>query len=285
MMPSQTDLPRFISQCRAVNWEACAPRRLLDTHAWQEDWQDTLATLETFVEEGCYGQSLEGMDEYELEDACIQWEHAAHLASTLLRQMVDRGLPPDDLSSFYRDVLSVWHDLALALKRACHAGMLPSPQVLRPDTQDYPYALQLLALGVLLDAQDEIPGIVEHLLLFQTDRLLDYLSAAATGIQEASEATFHPNPFGGLTPFFEQYGQVSPEPLAPYLEQHYSQYFALPPRQQKKQGRLTGPQAWGWWALEVAALVVLYELNDGQLRHNPHYPTDLADFAARRYRS
>ncbi len=284
-MPSQTDLPRFIAQCRAVNWDVCVPRRLLDAQAWQEDWQDTLATLETFVEEGCYGRDLDGMDEYELEEACLQWEHAAHLASTLLRQMVDRGLPPEDLPPFYRDALGVWHDLAQAVKRACDAGKLPSAQVLRPDTQDYQYALQLLALGVLLDAQDEIPGIVEHLLLFQTDRLLDYLSAAATGIQEASETTVHPNPFGGLAAFFEQYGEVSPEPLEPYLEQHYSQYFALPPRQQKKQGRLTGPQAWGWWALEVAALVTLYELDDSQLRRNPHYPVDLADYAARRHQA
>nr|WP_275585133.1 PoNe immunity protein domain-containing protein [Stenotrophomonas maltophilia] len=44
---------------------------------------------------------------------------------------------------------------------------------------------------------------------------------------------------------------------------------------------MTGPNAWGYWALEVAALVVLYGGEDAALRTCPHYPSDLVDFARR----
>ena len=118
-----------------------------------------------------------------------------------------------------------------------------------------------------------------ELLDLLTDRLLDYLSAAATGLLEASDECLHPQPFEGLSEFFDQYGDITPEPLLPYVDQHYSRFFALTAQAQKNHPRLKGAQAWGWWALEAGALVALYGLDDSALRELSHYPADLVDYA------
>lgn len=278
-MLDYADLPRFIADARAIDWAVHAPRRNLHLGAWQEDWSDHLAILRSFVEDGAYGLDPQDMDSPMLQDACMQWENAAQTASTLLHQALDHGLPAHALQPLYVQVVAVWREYAWMLQQAGNAGAGTPGQAIRTDTSDYQFALQLLALGVLLDAQDEIPSVVEHLLVFRTDRLLDYLSAAAIDLQEASDDCLHPQPFAGLHDFLDQYGDILPDPLLPYLEHHYSRFFALTPQAQKKQPRLTGPQAWGWWALEVGALVVLYDLDDSALRDVPHYPADLVDYA------
>ncbi|MBF3347804.1 DUF1911 domain-containing protein, partial [Pseudomonas aeruginosa] len=150
---------------------------------------------------------------------------------------------------------------------------------LAPRTGQYPFALQLLAMGVLLDAQELIRALVEEVLQFDTDRLLDYLGAAALGLTSASEETFHPRPFGQLRAFFEEADGSDAQALAPYLQSQYREFFQLSPKAQKKTRRLTGPYAWGWWAMEVSALGVLYGWDDGVLRASPHYLGDLVDYA------
>ncbi|WP_284337139.1 PoNe immunity protein domain-containing protein [Comamonas sp. NoAH] len=278
-MLNYADLPHLIADAQAIDWSCCEPRRKLHLGSWQEDWEDNLAMLESFVADGAYGVPSSDMDSYELQDACMQWDNAAETASTLLRLALDRGAPASVLRPLYLQVTSVWRDYADLLQQSRNSGCAHTSQAIRAETSEYQFALQLLAMAVLLDEQGEIPAIVEHLLHFQSDRLLDYLSAAATGLQEASDEYFHPSPFSGLNDFLDQYGDVFPEPLQPYLEQHYDRFFALSPKEQSRQQRLTGPQAWGWWALEVGALVVLYDLDDSVLRDNPHYPADLVDYA------
>lgn len=278
-MHMDTDLPQLIAQCQQLHLSTLEPRRTLHLGSWQEDWDDQLAMLDNFVTEGAYGLLSDEMDSFELQDACMQWDNAAETASTLLRMAVDRGLPAAQLRPLYLQVVSVWLDYARLLQHAHDNSTAHTRQAIRTDSKQYPFALQLVAMAVLLDEQGEIPAIVEQLLMFQTDRLLDYLSAAATGLLEASDDCLHPNPFAGLNNFLDQYGEVLPDPLQPYLEQHYNRFFALSAKEQSKDKRLTGPQAWGWWALEVGALVVLYDLDDSTLRDNPHYPSDLVDYA------
>lgn len=251
-MPSPADLATFLRHCRSLDWNLCQPRRSLHLGGWQEDWDDNLAMLES------------------AEDDDMGGEDVAQLASTLLRQALDRGLPAQALRPRYLQVVALWLDYA----QQCR-GRAPIDTA----TDGYQFALQLLSLAVLLDAQEQIPAICEQLLHHQTDRLLDYLSAAATDKQEANESWLHAAPFAGLDAFFEQYGEVHAQPLLPYLEAQYTRFFAMAPKEQKRQPRLTGPQAWGWWALEVAALVVLYELDDSALRAHRHYPADLVDHA------
>jgi hypothetical protein len=54
-----------------------------------------------------------------------------------------------------------------------------------------------------------------------------------------------------------------------------TEFLKLSPKQQKKGGPWLGT---GYWALEVAALAVLYGWDDSALRASP-YPADLADYA------
>ena len=105
---------------------------------------------------------------------------------------------------------------------------------LAPRTGQYPFALQLLAMGVLLDAQELIPALVEEVLQFDTDRLLDYLGAAALGLTSASEETFHPRPFGQLRAFFEEADGSDAQALAPYLQSQYREFFQLSPRRRRR---------------------------------------------------
>lgn len=278
-MHAYADIPQLIAQCQHIAFEGLEPRRRLHLASWQEDWDDNLAMLRSFVDEGTYDLPTQEMDSFALQDACMQWDNTAQTASTVLLLALDRGVPAHVLRPLYMHVVSVWQEYAALLQRARDSGSAHTRQAISPETGQYQFALQLLGLAVLLDEQGEIPTIVEQLLQFQTDRVLDYLSAAATGLQEACETSFHPQPFDGLNDFFEQYGEVLPEPLLPYLQQHYSQFFARTAAAQKSHPRLTGPQAWGWWALEVGALVVLYDLDDSALRDVPHYPADLVDYA------
>ena len=72
-----------------------------------------------------------------------------------------------------------------------------------------------------------------------------------------------------------------PSLLAGYLQTQYRDFFQLAPKAQKRTRRLVGPNAWGYWALEVAAMAVVYGGDDAVLRTCPHYPSDLVDYARR----
>lgn len=278
-MHAYADLPQLIAQCHQLHLATLEPRRTLHLPSWQEEWDDNIAMLSNFVQDGLYGTPMADIDADDQQDACLQWENAAQTASTLLRLALDRGVPAHLLRPLYLSVVSVWREYAAVLEQARDAGSAHTPQAIRPETTEYQFALQLLAMAVLLDEEGEISSIVEHLLHGRTDRLLDYLSAAATGLLEASDDCLHPQPFEGLGEFFDQYGDITPDPLLPYVQQHYSRFFALTAQAQKNHPRLKGAQAWGWWALEVGALVALYGLDDSALRELPHYPADLVDYA------
>ena len=70
--------------------------------------------------------------------------------------------------------------------------------------------------------------------------------------------------------------EALPEPLLPYLHTQYLEFFQLSPQQQQQGRPWLGT---GHWALEVAALAVLYGWEDRALRASPHYPADLVDYA------
>ena len=278
-MHAYADVTQLLAQCQSLATTTLEPRRKLHLPTWQDEWEDHLAMLSNALKDDVFQLHTTEMETSDLEDACIQWSNVAETASTLLRLALDRGTPAHVLRPLYLSVVAVWGGYATVLEHAHQAGHTQQTGPIRTDTAQYQFALQLLAMAVLLDEEGEIPTIVEQLLHTRTDRLLDYLSAAAMDLEEANDHCLHAQPFEGLNEFFDQYGEVTPDPLQPYLEQHYSRFFALSPSEQKKEPRLQGPQAWDWWALEVGALVALYGLDDSALRSNPHYPADLVDYA------
>lgn len=263
---------------------ACTPRRLLHLADKKADWKAALTTLQRFAASAGYQAPLELQAHAALENYW-GWQAAGQEACRLLIYGLDLGLPGAVLRPIYLETVALWLDAAFV---ASHARTRMSQAtgadygVLAPintRSAEYQYAVILMALAVLLDAPEEIPAIVEQVLDFETDRLLDYLSAAAIELEEVNETLFHPRPYGALLPFFELLGEPSPEPLVGYVQTQYADFLRRSPQQQKKGKPWLGTF---FWALEVGALSVLYGWDDAQLRALPHYPADLVDYARQR---
>ena len=261
---------------------ALSPRRPLNLADKKADWKAALATLQRFALSPGYQAPLTLQAQAALENYW-SWQAAGQEACRLLIYGIDLGLTGEALRPIYLETVALWKDAAAVAGHA-RASMSQAsgaeygvPAPINTRSAEYQYSVILMALAVLLDAPEEIPAIVEQVLDFDTDRLLDYLSAAAIELEEVNEALFHPRPYGALLPFFELLGEPSPEPLVAYVQAQYVDFLRLSPSQQKKGKPWLGTF---FWALEVGALSVLYGWDDAELRALPHYPADLVDFAS-----
>ncbi len=251
-------------------------RRALHLERWHEAWVDALANLNDFASHGYYGLDVEDLDACSQTQALQDWHTAALGALQLTQLAYSRGLPPAHLDTLFSYVLQCWNEYA-SMVRSSSSNLLQPPIPLDARQADYSAAVQLLALPILLDRQELIPGITERLLGNECDRLLDYLSPAACDKTEAAERFFALQPYAQLTPFFEQ-AEITVPPLQNYLQTAYASasatifgdpYAATTPHQFR-------------WAWEVAALVVLYGLDDSAFALHPHYPADLVAYARQR---
>lgn len=259
------------------------PRRSLNLADKKADWKQTLSALKRFAASAAY-QAPQTFEAHAALENYWHWQAMAEQARWLLIYGMDLGLEGNVLRPIYQEVVALWRDAAAVAEHA-RASLLQAtgethgvgaPVNTRSD--DYRIAVTLLALATLLDAQDEVPAIVEQVLALDTDQLLDYLSAGGLELEQVSEQLFHQRPYGGMRPFFEQL-EALPDPLLPYLQTQYAEFHKRSPKQQKKSGPWLGT---GYWALEVGALAVLYGWDDSALRANPHYPADLVDAARAR---
>ena len=260
------------------------PRRALNLADKKEDWKSAVSALK------CFAHSYEYKDPLDISDGYIaltnygKWQEMGEEARSLLTYGIDLGLSCDVLRSIYQEVAALYCDMGTLQQQAIISMTKEKgedygvPPPLQTRTDDYRIAVTLLSLASLLDVQNEVPAIVEHALAFDTDQLLDYLSAGGLQLEQVSEELFHKRPYGGIRPFFEQL-EALPDPLRPYLQSQYTEFLKLSPKQQKKGGKWLGS---GYWALEVGALAVLYDWDDAALRNCPHYPADLVDYARSR---
>lgn len=278
------DLANACAQWKSIALTGLTARRKLNLTDKKADWNAALATLQRFAANPGYQAPLDFQAHAALENYW-GWQAAGQEACCLLIYGLDLGLPGTVLRPIYLETVALWQDAAAVAGHA-RASMSQTTGddygVLAPintRSAQYRYAVILMALAVLLDAPEEIPAIVEQVLAFDTDRLLDYLSAAAIELEEVNETLFQPRPYGALLPFFELLGEPSPQPLVGYVQTQYVDFLRLSPQQQKKGKPWLGPF---FWALEVGALSVLYGWDDTQLRALPHYPADLVDFAQAR---
>lgn len=259
------------------------PRRNLHLSDKKADWKEALSALKRFAGSDSYQAPLD-FKAYAALENYWKWKEMGTQARWLLIYGIDLGLSGDMLRPIYQQVSALWIDTASVAQhaRACMAKEtgedygLAAP--INTRTDDYPIAVTLLSLATLLDAQDDVPAIDEHVLAFDTDQLLDYLCAGGLQLQQVSEELFHKRPYGAMKPFFEQL-EALPDPLLPYLQTQYQEFLKLSPKQQKKGGKWLGT---GYWALEVGALAVLYGWDDSALRADAHYPAQLVDYARQR---
>ncbi len=260
-----------------------SPRRKLHLGDKKADWKAAIKAITRFANSPAY-LAPQGFEAHAALENLWQWQEAGAQARWLLVYGIDLGLAGDVLRSIYQEVAALWCDAAAV---AAHARASMSQATggdygvgapINTRTDDYTTAVALLSLATLLDAQDDVPAIVGDALGFDTDQLLDYLSAGGLQLEQTSEALFHKRPYGSMHPFFEQI-EALPDPLLPYLQNQYTDFLKLSPNQQKKGGKWLGT---GYWALEVGALAVLYGWDDAALRQCPHYPADLVDYARSR---
>lgn len=273
-----TALPSLLKHCQAQPWHLLRPRLHMDVERWAETWADQLSSLHEFSIHGYYGLDVQDLDADSQRAARAGWRQAALKSLTLLDLAYSRGLPPRSMEGLFEHVLHWCNEYAVFLRSDTTLAASP-PKPIDPASNNYPAAVQLLAIPVLLERQELIPGIVERLLGNRCDCLLDYLSAVACNKEEASARVFCPKPYADLTAFFEQ-TELCTEPLQHYLDAHYS---SQPHPALAAIGRLIGmahhdPR----WAWEVAALVVLYELDDSVLTGYTCYPADMVALARQR---
>lgn len=278
-----TALPNLLQHCHALPWHMLQPRLRMDVERWNEAWTDTLSDLYEFSSHGYYGLDVQDLDHTSQLRARGDWHAAALQALRLPNLAYSRGLPPTNLEVLFEHVLH-WCNEYAAFVRQLHETGVDSAAPLNADASDYPAAVQLLALPVLLERQELIPTTVERLLHDRCDRLLDYLSAAACDKSEASELVFCPHPYAQLTSFFEQL-EVGAAPLQHYLQTAYATPSTLINAALMTIGwtdPVTEPRNTHYWAWEVAALVVLYDLDDSAFANYPRYPADMVVFARQR---
>lgn len=279
--PRSHPLADTVAHARTLSLTDLPPRRRLQQADTLADWNEARDALQHFAASQGYQAPLQLQAHAALENYW-QWQSAGHTACQLLVHGIDLGLPAAALRALYPGVAALWCDMAAVADHARHSMAQASgtpygvPAPLATRTAAYRDAVLLMALAILLDVPDEIPALVEHALDFDTDRLLDYLSAAALDLEQASDDLFHPRPYGALAAFFDQLGDALPDPLVDYLQSQYSDVLHLSPAQPKAGTPWLGT---GYWALEVGALSVLYGWDDAALRACPHYPADLVDFA------
>lgn len=267
-----------------ISLTGLTPRRQFNLTDKKADWKEALSALKRFAASHGYKAPTKLQAHAALENYS-NWQDAAQEACHLLKYGIDLGLSGQVLRPIFLETVALWKDAAMVAQHA-RAAMseetgedygVAAPIATRTD--EYRYAVILMALAVLLDAQEEIPAMVEQVLAFDTDRLLDYLSAGALELEEVNETLFHKRPYGRLLPFFEQLDEALPDLLVPYIKTQYEEFLRLSPKQQKKGGKWLGSS---YWALEVAALSVLYGWDDSALRALPNYTADLVDFARER---
>jgi len=281
VFPRSHPLADTVAHARSLALTDLPPRRRLQQADTLADWSEALTALQHFAASQAYQTPLQLQAHAALENYW-QWQSAGHTACQLLLHGIDLGLPAAALRALYPGIAALWCDMAAVADHARHSMAQASgtlygvPAPLATRTAAYRDAVLLMALAILLDAPEHIPALVEHALAFDTDRLLDYLSAAALDLEQASDDLFHPRPYGALAAFFDQLGDALPDPLVDYLQSQYSNVLHLPPAQQKAGAHWLGT---GYWALEVGALSVLYGWDDAALRTCPHYPADLVDSA------
>lgn len=259
------------------------PRRNLHLSDKKADWKEALGALKRFASSDGY-KAPQSFKAHAALENYWKWKEVGEQARWLLIYGIDLGLSGDVLRPIYQEVAAFWIDAAAVAEHA-RASMAQETgedygvgAPVNTRTDDYATAVTLLSLATLLDAQDDVPAIDEHVLAFDTDQLLDYLCAGGLQLQEVSEELFHKRPYGAMKPFFEQL-EALPDPLLPYLQNQYTEFLKLSPKQQKKGGQWLGT---GYWALEVGALAVLYGWDDSALRADAHYPADLVDYARSR---
>jgi len=151
------------------------------------------------------------------------------------------------------------------------------------EIDDFERIVQLLGLAILLHRRELIPRI--HSLVANSaydgqDAMYEELVSHDIADRPYLEAWYHQFPYLHLLSATDlESSQEKIEQLQQYLKIWYKSMEKTPWHDSHFSMTEEGGVYFGYWAIEAAAIVYLYDINDSSFRDHIVYPKDLVDFA------
>lgn len=236
-----------------------------------QHWQDILLQLASVIDEHSIWFNIvddADLDVYLLMEQEITFKRLCLELSTILRLSYDLGIDRNIRIVLYQHILNLWFgyaDLLASIQQ--HDEMQgTAPLILE---LDYAYAILLMTNDLALNEGDSMAKIMDGLLMYQSDRLLDVLTLADLHHDRISEDYAVSYPFVQLDTVFQQ--TVDETSLSDYVQQIEADqqrgYFW-----DKK--RFHALVVFGQWRFEALALAVTYQLDLSAFKCCATFPTE-----------
>ncbi len=209
----------------------------------------------------------EGIARPETEaDHRSQLQHSVY--SQRLHMLIACYSRGDEVATVAEQFPAVVDSLELSLQ-----GDFADPFVFR-EFDAYVHGLWLTSLAHLLKAPDELHDRIRDVFRDESDPIFDRLAQRTP----SSNVLCHPRPYGDLLNALESGGPDADKGYKKFLKKWYSGM-----KRTYWHGSHRGENAgyFGYWCLELAALVYLYEIDDSSFADHENYPSDLVDWARR----
>lgn len=231
-------------------------------------WQDIVEYLESMIaEERLWIEldDLNGVDIYILMDQEIIYKNLCLEITYLLRLGYDLGIDRSERIELYHRVLNLWFGYADLLCAIQVQGKMQGIAALILDV-DYAVALLLMTCAIAYDDTESVVKIVDGLLHYQSDRLLDILSYPYFENATISDEYRVNDPYQDLDSILNTANQHT---ISAYLskishDQDNGQYF-----EKKKFHKL---MVLGQWSFEIYALVAVYQIDAQLFKGFKSYP-------------
>ncbi len=237
-----------------------------------QHWQDIFAQVEDTLETEVFWFDTESdCSEYDvysfieqailLKDFCLEMTY-------LLRLSYDLGVNREDRTELYNTILDLWFAYADLLSFIQSEDENYSTTPLNLDV-DYSFALLLLNCAILLDQGDSVVKIVDGLLHYQNDRLLDILSYPYFTDPTISDEYQITYPYKELDSILNT--TVDQDTISAYLtkiaqDQENGRYF-----EKKHFHKLS---VLGQWSFEVLGLCAVYQIDSALFKDFKSMPSE-----------
>ncbi|RZG44553.1 PoNe immunity protein domain-containing protein [Acinetobacter wuhouensis] len=230
----------------------------ISTNGSMQHWQDIISQIEDTLESEVFWFDTEhDFSEYDvysfieqamlLKDFCLEMTY-------LLRLSYDLGVDRELRAELYHTILDLWFAYADLLLFIQSEDETYSTIALNLDV-DYSFALLLLNCAIVLDQGESVVKIVDGLLHYQNDRLLDILSYPYFENPSISEDYQITYPYQQLDSILNT--TVDEKTISTYLtkiaqDQESGRYF-----EKKRFHKLS---VLGQWSFEVLGLCAVYQI-------------------------
>ena len=254
----QNELEQLLSLVAELDVEDSASWRV-QVKGSLNHWHDLRDNLEQFVaEETIYFDTLsldDEIDVYQYLEQEILFKQTCLDLTYLIRLAYDLGVERRHIIEIYRYVVNLWLGYADLVSQIQQLGEMQGTQPLVLDV-DYSTALLLTVCAIKFEDSQALVQIVDGLMCYQQDKLLDILHYAYFENPSISEHYHVTYPFQQLNEMLEQ--GVNEQTVTTYLnfiqkEQASGRYF-----EKKKFHKVS---LLGQWSFEIVAICAVYQLD------------------------